>query len=124
MNKREVIQQIQEYLQQELTDAPEERKSEIERLLLVYRFLPARNLGPEDVICPAALVELELNGQVTFCFITPQGGGLVTTIGGKPLQVVTPQSPLGEALLGKKPGETASVESRQGLRTYRIVSLV
>jgi transcription elongation GreA/GreB family factor len=41
----------------------------------------------------------------------------------KPVQVVTPQSPLGEALLGKKVGDRVRVEIRGGVREYRLLTL-
>lgn len=132
MKKKEVIEQVQAYLAEELSQlvnaaSPEEvaRAAEIQKQLVMYRFLPMREYGKDDVVCPSALVELELNGRRAFYFIVPQGGGLVTSVGGVPVQVITPQSPLGEVLLGKKAGEEVRVEtSGGGHRVYRIVSLV
>ena len=123
MDKERVIETIQEYLDQLLPAADEEGAAEIARLKVMYRFLPKRKYGPDDMIVPAALVELSLHDHVTFCFVAPQGGGLVTRVGGQPVQVVTPQSPLGEALLGKKVGDVVKVELRGGMREYRVLSV-
>lgn len=131
--KRDVIREIQTYLIQELAKLAEEddqqeavarRIGEIQRQILQYQLLPVREYGTDDVVCPAALVEIDLEGNRTFCFIVPQGGGLVLKVQGKPIQVLTPNSPLGEALLGKRVGETAQVElTGRGTRNYRVVSI-
>lgn len=118
-----MIQVLQEYLDQELEGADAARAEEIGRLKLMYRFLPKREYGPEEAIIPSALVELEVRGTRMYCFVAPQGGGLVTRVDGQPIQVVTPNSPLGEALLGRKPGETVKVELRGQTREYKVLSI-
>lgn len=131
MKKHQVIEQLQAYLVEELrtvaagaSEQERARAGEIQRLLTMYRFLPVRELNDQDVICPASLVELELNGIRAFYFIVPQGGGLITQVDGQPLQVITPQSPLGEALLGKRVGEIIQVPIANKVREYRVISLV
>lgn len=158
MKKKDVIDQIQNYLANELAnvvaaaDAAREaatheeskaedahdtraieagylaagqakRVDELKGQLLMYKFLPVREYGPEDVACPAALVELEHNSRVAFYFIAPKGGGLITEVDGKPVQVITPASPLGDALMGKRVGDIVEVESRGVLREYRVISI-
>jgi transcription elongation GreA/GreB family factor len=105
-----------------LAGAQSKRAEELRKNLLVFRFLPVREYGPNDLICPGSLVELELKGTRAFYFIVPQGGGLVTELDGKPIQVVTPMSPIGEALMGRKVGETIEVEMRGGTRSYKVIS--
>jgi transcription elongation GreA/GreB family factor len=127
MQKSRVIAQIVEYLVDEAGEArrsgDSERLREMERLQVLYRFLPNREYGPEDVIVPSALVSLELDGTTAHYFIAPQGGGLITQIDGKPVQVITPQSPLGEALLGKKLGDVVEVVIREKTRRYTVRTL-
>ena len=124
MNKAALISTIIEYLSDELKNgADAEREKEIKSLLLMYRFLPVRTYGPEDVIVPSALVELKLGQATAYYFVTPQGGGLITTVEGKAVQVITPQSPLGEALLGKKVGDVVQVSSRGSIREYQVIAI-
>lgn len=130
MKKKDVIQQLEAFLVDELAaiadsdvETDKVRMAEIHRQLLMYRFLPAREYGADDVVCPTALVELELNGVQAFYFVVPQGGGLVTRVGGKAVQVITPQSPLGEALLGRKTGDSVEVEVSGKTRRYRVVGI-
>ncbi len=106
-----------------LAGAQAERASEIKRQLLIYKYLPVRAFGDNDVICPGALAELELNGKRAFYFLVPQGGGLITQVDGVPVQVITPHSPMGEALLGRKTGDLLDVEIRDTVREYRVISV-
>jgi len=105
-----------------LAGAQAQRASEIQQQITMYKFMPLRVYGKNDVICPGSLVELQLNQTRAFYFIAPQGGGLITTLDGKPIQVITPQSPMGEALLGKKEGDTVEVEIRDNTREYKVIS--
>jgi transcription elongation GreA/GreB family factor len=110
-----------------LAGAQAQRAAELQGLLLMWKYLPIREFGPEDVACPAALVELELEHGAkktrAFYFIAPQGGGLITRIDGQAVQVITPNSPIGEALMGKKEGDTVEVETRGATRSYRVISI-
>jgi Transcription elongation factor, GreA/GreB, C-term len=87
---------------------------------LTLAFLPSRQYGPEDVIVPSVLVEIELADRALWVLMVPNHGGLISHFGGKPVQVLTPQSPLGEALLGKKIGDRVSVALSSGERSYLI----
>lgn len=124
MDKKKLIETIVEYLKEELSESRDsERKTEIERLIAMYRFMPVREYGIEDVVIPSAWVELETGGSRAFYFVAPQGGGLILKLDEKPVQVITPQSPLGQVLLGKRVGEVFSVELRGGRREYRVLTL-
>lgn len=127
-DKRALIELLRSHLEEELREAApgSERTGELERQILMYRFLPLRELGAEDVASPAALVELELEpgGVRSLYFIVPGPGGLVTRFEGQALQVVGPNSPIGEALMGRKIGDRIAVDVREGVRrTYRVVSI-
>jgi transcription elongation GreA/GreB family factor len=138
-NKRKVVEEIQNHLAEELAgllpaaEAAEkanrelpvdqaERVRAIQQQLTMYRFLPMREFNSEDVVCPSSLVELEISGRRAFYFLVPSGGGLVMKIEGNPVQVITPNSPLGEALLGRKVGDQVQVQAAGSARAYRIVS--
>lgn len=106
-----------------LAGAQAKRAEELRSQLLMYKFLPAREFGAADVACPSALVELEINNTRAWYFIAPQGGGLITRVNDKPVQVITPASPMGEALMGKRQGEIVEVESRDKVREYKVISI-
>jgi transcription elongation GreA/GreB family factor len=133
VTKKQVVEQLQAYVAEELADLLKEheatgkelthRAEELRQQLVMYRFLPVRDYGATDVICPGGLVELEHNQTRAFYFIVPNGGGLITRVEGLPIQVVTPQSPLGNALLGHKLGDSIQIaigsEGKQ--RQYKVV---
>ena len=50
-------------------------------------------------------MELETGGENLFYFIGPRAGGTEVLHDKKEILVITPQSPLGEQLMGKKSGE-------------------
>lgn len=121
MDKKRVIQHLIDFLQEELAEGPSgERKSELESLLAMYRFLPSRTYGESDPIIPSSLVRLRHGETVSYTFIAPRGGGFITVVDGTPLQVLTAQSPLGEALLGHKTGDRITVDIRGSTRDYVI----
>jgi hypothetical protein len=73
-------------------------------------------LVASDVVRAGALVAAEDDDGVTVCFfLAPEGGGTKLSGG---VQVVTPASPLGAALLGKRAGD--EVELKRGA-TARVV---
>ena len=106
-----------------LAGAQATRAAELNRLITLFRFFPVRDLEAGAVACAGALVQLSCNGTLAFYFVVPQGGGLVTRVDGEAVQVITPLSPIGDALMGKKVGETVDVETRSGDRQYKVISI-
>lgn len=70
------------------------------------------NLADGDAGRVGALVEVEEDDEAVAYFLAPEGGG--TKLGGG-VQVVTPASPLGRALIGKREGD--EVELKLGGKT-------
>ncbi len=123
LEKKKVISHLITFLEEELSiTTSEDKKLELESLLVMYRFLPSRPYNGEDPIIPTSLVRLQTGSATTYSFIVPRGGGFITVVEGTPLQVLTPHSPLGEALLGKKSGDRVSVEVRGQNREYVIIA--
>ena len=123
LDKKKVIQHLIAFLEEELREESDgEKRAELESLLTMYRFLPSRDYEPTDPIIPTSLVSLKVGEATTYAFIVPRGGGFITVVEGKPLQVLTPNSPLGESLLGKKSGDQVHVEFRTKVREYLIVA--
>ena len=55
--------------------------------------------------------------------IAPAGGGVRVTVGGSEVRVVTPQSPIARALLGKHEGDELELRTPQGVRECSIASV-
>lgn len=104
IKKNELVQLLMESLLsgQKL----EHLTAEDKRLYDIYRMMPVREYESQDPIIPTSLVQLECGLRRSYCYIVPYGGGKILSMDGVPIQVVTPDSPLGGQLLGKKTGDT------------------
>ncbi len=81
------------------------RVLELEAILEATENMPLRAFGEDDPIALGAIViAIENDAELTF-FLAPGGGG--HRIGD--VQVVTPQSPMGRALLGKHVGDEPEI---------------
>ena len=75
----------------------------IETLKAGLASLVVMGLTPTDTVKPGALVEAEDDdGEALFYFVAPEGGGTKLKDG---VLVVTPLSPVGAALIGKREGD-------------------
>jgi hypothetical protein len=74
---------------------------EIEIARQEFANLRVRTFGPRDAIDLGALVELD----GTLYFIGPSAGGTEAMHEGREVLVITPSSPLGRELMGKRQGE-------------------
>jgi len=106
-----------------LAGAQSKRVVEIEDVITVYKFVQIKNFRADEAISSTALVEVELDGKSSYLFVMSKGGGLNFKFEGKNIQIVTPNSPLGETLLGLHAGDTASVEIGATVKDYDIISV-
>jgi len=83
---------------------------EIIDAIKIYEGLVVRDFKPSEPIDLGALVELKTDGIGSVYFIGPKSGGLEVQVGKKEVVVITPQSPLGENLMGKKRGDRWSAK--------------
>ena len=79
--------------------------AELEAAIAEFEKLGARKFGEGDGIAVGALVELEHGGENSVYFVGPRAGGTEVLHDRKEILVITPQSPLGEQLMGKKSGD-------------------
>lgn len=106
-----------------LAGAQAKRIAEIDELLVICKHITLKDFGPEDKINSSALVEVEHNEKSANFFILPKGGGVSVKFEGRTIQVITPTSPLGEALQGLKKGDVAIVEMGEQIREYEIINV-
>lgn len=106
-----------------LAGAQAKRVADVEELIYIFKDLKVRCYSPNEAISSTALVEVSLNGKKSLVFVIPKGGGLLLHAEGHSIQTVTPNSPLGEALMGLKVGDTASIETGDKVRDYQILSV-
>ncbi|HZR20805.1 MAG TPA: GreA/GreB family elongation factor [Verrucomicrobiae bacterium] len=89
----------------------------------LYESLAVKDLQPDDPVELSALVELDSDGTRLLYFIGPSNGGLEITVGRKEVTVITPQSPLGQNLMGKKTGQQWTTRLGGSIVKYRIISV-
>jgi transcription elongation GreA/GreB family factor len=89
----------------------------------IYESLSLKRFGPGEAIDLTALVELEAAGERSTYFIGPKNGGLEIESQGREVTVITPQSPLGQNLMGKKAGERWSARLGAATVKYHVVSV-
>ncbi len=97
--------------------------TETEEALAVYQSLPLEKFQPDTPIALTALVELECNGSRMFYFLGPVGGGLEIRHQGTEVLVITPESPLGQQLIGKNVGDHIKLQRRGPAQGFRVVSV-
>lgn len=100
-----------------------QRVVEMGKELAVASALELRRFDAASPIAVSALVGLDDGERTSFYFLSPAGGGLTLDVGGVAVRVLTPQAPLGRALLGQTLGNDVEVATPQGLRQYSVASV-
>jgi transcription elongation GreA/GreB family factor len=98
--------------------------AEIQGAIAAFEKLDARRFGVGEPIDVGAFVELELDGEKTAYFIGPRAGGTEVLHDKREILVITPQSPLGEQLQGKKQGEVLKLNLAGAQNQYRVMAVV
>ena len=100
------------------------RAQDIRHALETYKALVAKPFDEETPIRLTALVSLEdVNGYCRKVFLGPEAGGLKLIDGDEEYVVVTPESPLGKALLGRVCDDEVCVGQGERQKTYTIVDV-
>jgi len=86
--------------------------------------LPCRDFGRKDAIDLSAVVQLQGSGELSTYFIGPCAGGTEIVHQKKTILIITPQSPLGSQLLGRKQGDCLSLEIGEARREYQVTKVV
>lgn len=102
--------------------------AEIGASIELYGTLPLPEFKADEVIALGAVVEVESNGsggkpRRARYFIGPRAGGLELSIDGRDLLVLTPQSPLGRQMIGRRLGDSIQSAGRGASAIQRIVAI-
>jgi len=106
-----------------LAGAQAQRVKEIKEIMDDYSAFRWPSYSSDDAIDLGALVELSYESKRSFYLLMNKGGGVSVMASFGPVLVVTPHSPLGEALIAKKITETVEVEVQRKTREYEVVSI-
>ena len=98
--------------------------AEIQNAIAAFEKLDARKFGSGEPIDVGAFVEVALDGKKTAYFIGPRAGGTEVQHEKREILVITPQSPLGEQLLGRKQGDVLKLKLANAQNQYRVTAVV
>lgn len=82
-----------------------------------------RSFGSEGAVALSALVLLDEDGDEEIYFVASAGGGVRLQVGELVVRVVTPEAPLGRALLGRRVDDVIERPGPQGTREQALVEL-
>ena len=97
--------------------------AEIVQAIEQFEKLPAKTFSKNDAIDLSALVELKSKSERTFYFVGPRAGGTQIVHEKKEVLVITPKSPLGQQIMGKKEGDRLKIEIGGARNDYTVVSV-
>ena len=99
------------------------QSAEAAAALQEFASLFIKKFQPSDPIDLTALVELEMKNERLFYFIGPSAGGVEVEQDGSTVLVLTPQSPLGQQLVGRKKGDKLKIKIAGFVNEYKVMTV-
>ena len=100
-----------------------QRVVELQSAVNQLKAMELRDFSKGVPIALGALVAVEDERETVHYFLAPAGGGLRLPLAGREVRVVTPQSPIGQALLGKRQGDDLDLRTPQGVSECSIATV-
>jgi transcription elongation GreA/GreB family factor len=97
--------------------------AELESAIAEFEKLSTRPYTNGDPINLGALISLEVGGEKLFYFLGPRAGGTEVIHDRKEILVITPQSPLGEQLMGRKQGDEPQLSLGGAKQAAKIIAV-
>ena len=97
--------------------------AELEAAINEFGKLTVRKFADDEAINLGALVELEQGGESSYYLPGPRAGGTEVIHEKNEIFVITPQSPLGEQLIGKKAGQALELKLGKEVRLAKIIAV-
>jgi len=104
--------------------------AETETARQLFESIRLRDFGPETPIDIGAVIELEartgavgVDTERSFYFIGAKAGGTEIVHDDTTILVITPESPLGRNVVGKRLGDSVQIAISRSKRDFRIVSV-
>lgn len=104
-----------------LAEGQARQAQEVAQSIAQYTALSLPEFSAGAAIALGAVVELSAPRGTVIYFIGPRAGGLEVEVAGREVMVITPQSPLGRELMGKRAGDAVKLPGRAA--GQRIVSV-
>ena len=96
----------------------------MEAAIITFGQMDGRLFDKKEPIGVGALVELDHDGESAFYFVASRAGGLDITHEKREVLVITPQSPLGGQLQGKRQGELLQLHIGGTHDKYRVAKVI
>jgi transcription elongation GreA/GreB family factor len=107
-----------------LAEGQARQAAEIEESIAIISALAVPDFPPGSPVALGALTEVRNSrGATDAYFLCPRAGGLELQLAERTVLVVTPQSPLGRQLLGRRVGDPVQPPGRSSGAASRIVSV-
>ncbi len=100
-----------------------QRVVELQGAVNQLKAMVLRDFSRGVAIALGALVAVEDDRETVHYFLAPAGGGLRLPLAGREVRVVTPQSPIGRALIGKRQGDGLDLHTPQGVNECSIATV-
>ena len=100
-----------------------QRVVELQSAVNQLKAMELRDFSRGVAIALGALVAVEDDRETVHYFLAPAGGGLRLPLAGREVRVVTPQSPIGQALIGKRQGDDLDLRTPQGVNECSIATV-
>lgn len=97
--------------------------AEVMRAMQQFGALVVREFADGEAIHVGALVVLERKGERLTCLVGPGAGGTEVLCEGRGVLVITPDSPMGQQLIGRKQGERVEIGAGRASVSYRVASV-
>jgi hypothetical protein len=106
-----------------LAGAQAKRAGEIDEVLALFKSMSFKAFQPNDPVQASALIDVKIDGKPNRLLMMPKGGAVRLQFQGETIQIVTPASSLGEALLGQRAGEMVEFEVGDQLRECELIAV-
>jgi len=88
-----------------------------------FEALTVRAFGSRDAVDLGALVEVDRKGRRALYFIGPGAGGTEIELENQEVLVLTPASPLGQQLMGRRPGDRVKIQLAGAHEELRVMAI-
>lgn len=96
---------------------------EAQEALARFKTLPLKNFSTTDEIAMSALIKVQTGGKTHYYFLGPSSGGVEVEHAGKTVMIITPQSPIGKSLIGKKQGDAFQMKIGRNQESITVASV-
>jgi transcription elongation GreA/GreB family factor len=97
---------------------------QVEEYQALQRSLAGLDLAPARKVQPGSLVAVRQDGGgESLYFVVPGGMGLTVRAGDRAIRLLSPESPLGLALVGRRPGARLSVSLPTGHAAIEVLEV-